>query len=97
MGITGANPIVISSGTTCSTDSDPIFKGKAHVDRVIWLQPDLGISSVIITERISGGAEILRMKSEVSGETQTVDFHGKPWNRPFVHVVPSGTLYVYLR
>ena len=89
MSITIGNPITITSGTYGT-----IMQGAFKVNRVLWLQPNLQTSGVIIRKDNSGGVDLLNLLVEASGQSQTMDYRGKWWNNPFVVQVPTGTLYI---
>ena len=90
MAITYGNPVIITSGTYSTQ-----MEGNYKINRVVWHQPGLQTSGVLINRSISGNT-LLEMVTETSGQTQTLDFRSTWWNRPYVQQVPTGTLYLYM-
>jgi len=92
--ITGANPIIVTSGTM----NELISNGNVKVERFYWMQPDLSsTSSLAISKGIASGAVYLEMKAETSGQSQIMDLDGKWMDSLFCRCCPSGTLYIYLK
>lgn len=91
--ITGANPIIITSGTM----NELVNMQNSCVRQFYWEQPDLSsTSSVVIRKKNMSGQIYNHMTCEVSGQSQIqrVDM----WcDTMFVDCMPCGTLYIYTK
>jgi len=89
--ITGANPIVITSGTL----NESINLDNTKVKMFYWFQPDLSsTSSLILSKGDAAGVTYLVLKCETSGQSQTIKPH--QWmDQLYCRCCPSGTLYIY--
>lgn len=95
MAITLGNPIIITSGTNATR----ITAETLDIEKVYWFQPTLeSTSNVVIRKDTQAGVALASLKCETSGQSQVMEFQNtRNWKRPFVDMMPTGTLYIYTK
>jgi hypothetical protein len=94
MSITLGNPIVITSGQF----SSPITRTNICIEKLYWFQPNTSGSGVVLRKGNLSGAFIAEMRTEVSGQSQTLHFPEGKWvNDLYCECVGAGTLYIHTK